>query len=186
MEFSCENSAGGVHIDGEITSGMIKIGRYKGSLLLSNGRKTFFNIEKGGKIVFAGAASFAKGSMVEIGGAAQVKIGSGMTSNANLIISCVDKIEIGNDCLIGWNCTLMDGDGHPVKHNGFEQKNCRKIEIGNHVWLASNVTVLKGTHISDNSVVGYGTIVSGTYNKTNVAILGNRGIAKVEDIEWQR
>ena len=34
------------------------------------------------------------------------------------------------------------------------------MKIGNHCWLGANVTILKNTHLGDNTIVGWGSVVN--------------------------
>lgn len=90
-------------------------------------------------------------------------------------------VHLGRNVYINYNCTLVDdahiyiGDGtmfapnvtivaasHPLSPKlRAEGYGCNKpVRIGKNVWLASNVTVLPGVHIGDNSVIGAGAVVT--------------------------
>jgi acetyltransferase-like isoleucine patch superfamily enzyme len=72
------------------------------------------------------------------------------------------SIEIGDYVLIGANSRIYDTDFHPVHFQdrlaGTPAKTAPVI-IGNHVWLAANVTVLKGVSIGARSVIAAGSVV---------------------------
>ena len=92
-----------------------------------------------------------------------------VASNANLImgdkvflnnrvnISCTEKIEIGNHVDIADECLIIDNDFHGV---GVENPKKAPIIIGDDVWLATRVMVLKGVVIGKGSVIGAGSIVT--------------------------
>lgn len=48
----------------------------------------------------------------------------------------------------------------------------KHVHLGKNVWLASNVTILPGVHIGDNSVIGAGAIVTKDI-PANVLAVGN-------------
>ena len=52
------------------------------------------------------------------------------------------------------------------------------------MWICANSTILKGALISDNSVVGAGTIVSKKFEHRNVLIAGKNKIVK-ENVNWK-
>lgn len=59
------------------------------------------------------------------------------------------------------------------------------IEIGNNVWLASDVVVLKGSKISSGCVVGYGSLIaSGKYNKENMLLIVHPDTAIDTGVAW--
>lgn len=148
--------------------------------------KSFWYIGDNAKIKICGTARFSKGTNLKLFANSELFIGDKFTSNANLIISCAKKIIIGDDCLIGWNVTIMDNDGgHTVKQNGRIRNAPREIVIGKHVRLSAKATVLKGSIIPDNSVVGYGSNVCGiNVIEKNSVIVGNPAEVRLIGMEW--
>lgn len=61
--------------------------------------------------------------------------------------------------MLGWSCTVIDGDGHETSSVGKD----RSIVIGNHVWLAAESAVLKGSKIPSQSIVAFRSTVSGSF-----------------------
>ena len=82
---------------------------------------------------------------------------------ANFNLTVVDDVEIivGNNVLFAPNCTLTTAN-HPIepelRRKGYQY--CKKIKICDNVWLGSNVVVLPGVTIGENSVIGAGAVVS--------------------------
>jgi acetyltransferase-like isoleucine patch superfamily enzyme len=106
---------------------------------------------------------------------ASIKFGNNIWLNNNVnIVSEGPGIEIGDDCLIGANVSIWDSDFHNIDPtNRFPAKNSKKaVKIGKNVWIGSNVTVLKGTTIGDNSVIAAGSVAFGKI-KRNSAYGGN-------------
>ena len=99
------------------------------------------------------------------------------------------EFSIGNDCMFGQNIKFMLGDNHRIYDiNTNEQLNASKrgIKIGNHVWLARNVVMLKDTSIADNSVVAYGSLVTKNFLKENILIGGYPAKELKENINWEK
>lgn len=99
----------------------------------------------------------SKGGFIKIGKRTNV----GMM---NIIFSRDCTVRIGNDVLMAAYCYLMGGGQHsmertdvPVAYQGAE---CRGIEIGDNVWLASGVKVLDGCIIGRDSVIGTNSFVN--------------------------
>ena len=90
------------------------------------------------------------------------------------IIASSDKIVIGKDVLIGYNCYISDTDNHPIdpieRHHG--KAETAPIDIGDNVWLGANVVVLKGVSIGANSVIGANSLVLSSI-PSNVIAIGN-------------
>lgn len=84
-------------------------------------------------------------------------------------------LTLGDDVLIGPNCTVVTGNYRfdkldvPLPEQGSVGKG---IRIGHRVWLGSNSVVLDGTVIGDNVIVSAGSVVSGSI-AANSIIQGN-------------
>ena len=61
--------------------------------------------------------------------------------NHNISLSCFDKISIGEDVVISEGVTIRDSDNHSIL--GSKKPSTAPIEIGNHVWIGLNATILK-------------------------------------------
>lgn len=160
------------------TNKKIRIGA-KGSFAL--GGRTYWSISPLGKVIFEGSAMICKGAQVIcVGG---LTIGDGFYCNSDCIINCSTEIRFGENCLLGWKCTIIDGDGHSVIWKGNKQEKNARIIIGNHTWCASNVAILKGSVIQDDTVIAFGGIVSREHTEGNILIGGNNKLLKKE-ISW--
>ena len=126
-----------------------------------------------------------------IGSNNHIEIGKNLTMTDGVDIDFANLnnmvFKIGDDCLFGQNIKIMLGDHHHIysTHNK-EELNIAKygINIGNHVWLARNVTLLKDTIIGDNSVVAYGSLVTRKFEQSNTLIAGTPAKIVKENINW--
>ena len=109
--------------------------------------------------------TFNKGAHIEI------KDNSGINGS---VITCAEKIIIGKNVLIGYNCYISDTDNHVIdpilRHTG--KAETAPIDIGDNVWLGANVVVLKGVSIGANSVIGANSLVLSSI-PSNVIAIGN-------------
>lgn len=77
-------------------------------------------------------------------------------------ISCLDRIEIGENCILGEGLKIFD---HNHKHTAEPfsvsktEFNTAPIKIGNNVWTGANCIILKGVTIGDNVILGAGCVV---------------------------
>lgn len=69
-------------------------------------------------------------------------------------------IDIGEQCMIAEDVEIWNSDTHFITIDGKELNNSKPISIQNHVWLGKGVTVLKGTSIGENAIVGMKSLVS--------------------------
>lgn len=168
---------------------------FKGNIKL--GYKTRFNqpliLMGGGTILIGNYCSFG----YEYGGGfknnylefqvrddkAIIEIGNNVATNNNLFLCARNHIVIKDDVLIGRNVTIMDHNAHGVlpTERRTSDGTARKIIIEENVWLGNYVTILPGTIIGKNSIVGAGSVVKGIFPE-NVIIQGNPAkiIKKIE------
>ncbi|MBK7642377.1 MAG: acyltransferase [Planctomycetes bacterium] len=73
---------------------------------------------------------------------------------------CHASISVGDRCLLG-DCRLMDSDFHGTDPNARERYEAAPVAIGENVWIAIGVIVLKGVTIGTGSTVSAGSIVTG-------------------------
>jgi acetyltransferase-like isoleucine patch superfamily enzyme len=93
----------------------------------------------------------------------EIAIGDRSRFNNNLVaIATMRRIEIGADCLFGYNVELLDSDFHglrPDQRGGKFAAN-GDIRVGRNVFVGSNVRILKGVTIGDDSVIANGALVT--------------------------
>jgi len=88
-----------------------------------------------------------------------------------------NRIDIGDDTMVGGNVKILDNDFHSV---GLENRHSadksliksKPIIIGKNCFIGCNSIILKGTILGDNCVVGAGAVVCGQF-EANSVIVGN-------------
>lgn len=101
--------------------------------------------------------------VIVVGENARLTIGERTYFNESTMISCLDTVSIGNGCRFGPNVKVFDNDHRFSARNGVSQEHITApVTISNHCWLGANVTILRGTQIGDNCVIGAGCVVKGT------------------------
>lgn len=119
-----------------------------------------------------GAGSIVEANLVAEREGASIVIGRNTFIGSSLIASAA-RIEVGDDVLISWGCTIADHNSHAI---GWAQRKqdvkdwyqgkkdwthveIKPIKIGNKSWLGLNVIVLKGVEIGEGAVVAAGSVV---------------------------
>ncbi len=93
------------------------------------------------------------------------------------------KLSIGDNCMFSRNVKIMTSDGHPIYKDKTIINKSKNITIKNNVWLADNVTILKGVEIGDGSVVGINSTLTKSI-ASNVIAVGNPAKAVKDGIVW--
>ncbi len=98
-----------------------------------------------------------------VGNSAELILGNNVFMNNYCSVNCLEKIEIGENTLFGEGVKLYDHNHEystkpefKVEHQRFRTA---PIKIGKNCWLGSNVTILKGVTIGDNTIIGAGCLI---------------------------
>lgn len=95
------------------------------------------------------------------------------------------KIDIGEDCLFSSDIHIRTGDSHSVLNlEGTRINPSEDIVIGDHVWLGTKVTCLKGTEIPDHSIVGACALVTGKFAEPNCVLAGVPAKEVKREVDW--
>ncbi len=119
----------------------------------------------------------------------EIIIGNSFTMEGGRISSCEGAaITIGDDCMFSGDIEIISGDYHSILSSSNNKRINRAlpISIGNHVWLAAHVCVLKGSYIPSNVIVGNSSLVSRKLEDENCIYAGNPIIKIKDSITWSR
>lgn len=145
-----------------------------------------FHISKGGKLIIVGSARFGQGIRLWIDSGATMTVGKNFYCNKNCLFRAFDDIKIGDDVLMGWDIEFNTTDGHIISVNGVEKNNHGEIRIGNHVWIASHVSVSKGAEVNDDSVVASHSLLTRSFTENHILIGGCPASVLKENVDWEQ
>lgn len=133
-------------------------------------------LENGYLNIEIGSGCYLMGSIALYSSKAKIKIGNGVFIGPNTTLFCYDSIEIENDVMLSWGCTIIDTNAHSLKSeerlddvsdwkNGWEYKNwsvveSKKVLIKKKSWVGFNSIVMKGVTINEGSIVAAGSVVT--------------------------
>lgn len=128
-------------------------------------------------------------AVVRIGQDARVRLGRNVSTTNAVQLSAVEgtSIDIGDDVMIAGNVKIRGDDGHPIfdVRTGARVNPARSINIGDHVWLGLESTLLGGTNVGSGSVVGTRALVKGAF-PNNCIVAGVPAKVIRRDVAWER
>ena len=132
------------------------------NVLQTKWRLIVWRLEYPGRVRFGRGISSRNALRVRLGPKGFVLIGDNVFFNNGCSINCIERIEIGGDCIFGENVSLYDHNhrfagAEPISKQGMKSA---PIKIGSNCWLGTNVVVLKGVTIGAGCVIGSNVVVS--------------------------
>ncbi len=90
--------------------------------------------------------------------------------------------------MLSYDVDIRTGEAHSIIDLSTNKRinYAKNITIGNHVWVAAHVSILKGSQIPSNSVVATRALVTKKFEKENVLIGGSPAVIIKENINWLR
>ena len=97
------------------------------------------------------------------------------------------RVVIGEDCMFAHGKEIRCGDSHSIidLKNGERINYAKNVTIGKHVWIASDVMILKGVSIGDDCVIAARSLVTRSF-PSNTLLAGSPATTLRQDISWGR
>ncbi|WP_332695633.1 acyltransferase [Halalkalibacter lacteus] len=119
----------------------------------------------------------------------KISIGDRTTfKNVYLLSGEGKNIEIGEDCMFSYDIAVRTTDAHSVLDvETKERLNIAKdVTIGNHVWVAANVLISKGSVIPDDCIIGARSVVTKPFTDPHCTIAGSPAKIIKTGVTWTR
>lgn len=150
-------------------NGNVKIGHHT---QIKNGQ---YIIEDGKITIGHHSKLTARRFWIRFGG--EVRVGNYTNINDGSEVRCDESVSIGDYNQISYNVNIWDTNTHyvypsekrreiaekywPYFGKELERPKTKQIHIGDDCWIGENSSILKGTNLSNNVIVGFGTILTG-------------------------
>ncbi|GGI20996.1 hypothetical protein GCM10008066_26800 [Oxalicibacterium faecigallinarum] len=123
------------------------------------------------------------------GSGSTLQIGRNSTF-ARVDIKCHEgkNITIGTDCMFSYDIEMRTTDGHSLVDIANRQRinPPEDIVIGDHVWVGKGVTILKGTIVASNNMIGASALLNRPYKEEQTVLAGSPAKVIKQAITWQR
>ena len=156
-----------------IDSGNLKIGE---NTELIDLKINIFPVVQGKQYIEIGDDCLIHGNIVIYSPDAKIKIGDRVFIGPNTTLFCCNDIDIGDDVMISWSCTLIDTNAHSViseermndvadwkkgwQHKNWDVVASKAITIKNKCWIGFNSIITKGVILETGCVVASGSVVT--------------------------
>lgn len=163
--------------------GVVRLGQQMVGIIDDKSEKGIWSV--GGEVVFNGKVKIGSGCRITCNENGCVVFGDKVNITGRTSIISDNKIVIGKESLISWDCLLMDTDFHKVIYQGKQVNNSKVIYLRDHVWIGCRSTILGGADIPENSIVAAGSVLTKTFAEENILLGGNNRILK-KNILWDK
>ena len=137
---------------------------------------------KNSEIKIGHSISIGQGVNIIVKNDGKLFIGNSTYFTSDMHIEVMNSVFIGNDCAISWGTTIIDDDHHEMI--GSKTVQDPSVVIGDHVWIGCNTTILKGTRIGSNCIIGANSLVKGVF-PDNCLIAGNPARIVKNSVSWK-
>lgn len=179
-----EDLSGKVVLEGDLYFGKIRIGYGEIGIFDRKYSRSIWQV--GGTVIFRGSASLGHGTRISVGEDGILTLGANFAVSAESTIVCHRKITFGDNCLLSWENLIMDTDMHPIRdHENRVINHPEEVVIGDSTWIGCRTTILKGSVIPPQSIIGAGALITKPLEGTR-AVFGSAPARKLrENVSWK-
>ena len=96
------------------------------------------------------------------------------------------RLVIGNDVLTAVDTVIRTSDGHSIVDplTGRPVNEPQDVTIGNHVWIGTRSTILKGSVLPDGCVVGANSLVNRKFTEEKLLLVGSPARILRRNVCW--
>lgn len=105
-----------------------------------------------------------------------------INKGVKIVISEQTNLFLGNNCMIAPECCIRSADPHIIYDINTKKRinQSKSIFIGDNVWIAQRVMILKNTRIGSGAVIGAMSLVTNKEYKSNT-IYGGSPARKIKE-----
>lgn len=176
-----------VSIDVHRTASVALHGTLSFHTYMGNRQRIYIRLNEGARMIINGDFGIGAGCSIFVDSAATLYIGgrknesaSGITERSRIMAR--RSIHIGEDFICAWNVFITDCDWHETEGQNIQED----VHIGNHVWVAPNSSVLKGTRLGEGCIVATGAVLHKIVAPDHCMVGGIPARVLARDRKWGR
>ncbi len=134
-------------------------------------RGLIWRVGAAGRVRVGAGACIREGTELKVDGL--LEIGPRSLIGAWNVLSVLERLSIGADCLLAERVSIRDHDhrfedpGQPIAAQGYR---VAAVTLGNNVWIGANVVLMKGVTLGDGCVVGANAVVTRSFGPGTVLV----------------
>ena len=134
-----------------------------------------------GELTLGERGRISQGSSICIRKNGKLSLGNDVYIGYAARIICKQRIVIGEGTHFAWECQVYDTDFHYIyDEESIVKRNIAPIYIGQYSWIGNRVTISKGTHLGNFSIVAANSIVNKNYGSEEHCIYGGVPARKIK------
>jgi acetyltransferase-like isoleucine patch superfamily enzyme len=119
---------------------------------------------------------YIMGTITLLNSKAKVKIGNRVFIGPGTTLFCYKDIEISDDIMVSWGCTLIDTNAHSLKweerkndvidwikgpaHKNWSVVESKPVLLQSKCWIGFNSIITKGVIVGEGGIVASGSVVT--------------------------
>ncbi|MGH9153751.1 MAG: acyltransferase [Acidimicrobiales bacterium] len=128
----------------------------------SVGRGCRLRLDPGARLVLGAGCEVDDGVTLAVYGRGRLEIGAGSFVGHHATLAAHELVELGPGCYLAELVSVRDHDHAVGRAPGSGQVDVSAVRIGARCWLGAKVTVVRGAHVGEGTVVGAHAVVRGT------------------------
>jgi len=129
------------------------------------------------------------GQLLIVGNGLRIEIGERTTAIDCYVLARDRNVTLGAECMISRGIEIRATDVHKVYDIASGKRlntATQDVKVGNHIWIAANVTISKNVQIADGCIIAAGSFVNKSVPTPNVMLAGTPAKVIREGVRWER
>ncbi|MBH0096662.1 acyltransferase [Psychrobacter sp. NZS113] len=129
------------------------------------------------------------GQLLIVGNHLHIHIGNHTTAIDCYILARDKSVTIGESCMISRGIEIRATDVHKVydiETNVRVNKAHSDVILGDHIWIAANVTISKNVSIASGCIIAAGSFVNKPVETPNCMVAGTPAKIIRQNVRWER